>query len=167
MNNNVLVFDAETKSATMDLATLDRTIKFEDYSGRMSESRPIDHSDLIKRIFAVANNRTDWKPVLNDIVVKHDKCRRIKWAGEVDQCPIENYFIERLVARIDFTGSESMMDVQDASGLMSVAVSYNEKGIQVAFGHKVSMCQNLNVFGDFVFSTYGAGRNKLNFSKGM
>src|SRR5690606_16496175 len=72
-----------------------------------------------------------------------------------------------LVLKVGFSGSKSFEDFPDAKGSMAVGISYSEKGIQMAFGHNVSVCQNLNVFGQNVFSTYGDKANKVSFEKGM
>lgn len=164
----VLAFEPENKSAEITLDDLDRTIKLEDGGGKLPTSAPIHHADLIKRVMEVSHKHlTKFEPVLSPIVIKQNNCKRVLWKGAADQCPIDKYMIERLVLKIKYKGSGQFAEVPDAKGQMAVGISYTEKGIQMAFGHNVSVCQNLNVFGGNVFSTYGDKSNRVPFDKGM
>lgn len=161
-----LVFETQNKSAIIQLEDLDRTIKLEEAGGSLPPSAPIHHSTLIKQIMEISHKHlTKFNPKTGNITIKQNNCKRIMWKGEASECPITNYLVERLVMKVGYVGSKSFEDVPDAKGSMAVGISYTEKGIQMAFGHNVNVCQNLNVFGDTVFSTYGSG--KVPFEKGM
>jgi hypothetical protein len=164
-----LLFDAENKSATIELPELDRTIKLEDAGGKLKPTAPVHHAELIKNVIELSHKHlgSGITPVLTPMVIKQANSKRIQWKGEADKCPMENYLIERLVAKIQFKGSGQFADFPNAKGTMAVGISYTEKGIQMAFGHNVNICQNLNVFGDTVFSTYGDKDNRVPFDKGM
>jgi hypothetical protein len=49
---------------------------------------------------------------------------------------------------------------------MAIGVSYNEKGISMAFGSNVWVCSNQNIFGDNIMHTFGGDR-KVPFEKMM
>lgn len=161
-----LVFDPQHKSAIIQLEDLDKTIKLEEAGGSLPASAPIHHSDLIKEIMTISHKHlTKFNPKTGNITIKQNNCKRIMWKGKPDECPIDKYLVERLVMKVGYVGSKSFEEVPDAKGSMAVGISYTEKGIQMAFGHNVNICQNLNIFGDTVFSTYGAG--KVPFEKGI
>lgn len=164
-----LTFDTENKSATIELNDLDRTIKLEDAGGKLTASSPVHHAELIKNVIELSHKHLGQgiEPILTPMVIKQGNSKRIQWKGEADKCPMENYLIERLVAKIQFKGSGQFADIPTAKGTMAVGISYTEKGIQMAFGHNVNICQNLNVFGDNVFSTYGDKNSRVPFDKGM
>jgi len=163
-----LAFDAENKSATIELVDLDRTIKFEDAGGKLPASAPVHHADLIKHVMELSHKHlTTYSPQVSPIVIKQNNCKRILYTGPADQCPIEKFVIERLVVKIGFKGTKAFEGIKDSEGSMAVGISYTEKGIQMAFGHNVKICQNLNVFGPNVFSTYGSGDNRVPYEKGI
>jgi hypothetical protein len=165
---DTLIFDPESKTVPINIATLDKTIKMEDAGGKLTAACPIHHSDLIKRVVELSNTHlTKYEPIIGDIVIKKDNCKRIMWTGLAEECPVDKYLVERLVMKIQYKGAGLFKDEPDAKGTMAVGISYTEKGIQMAFGHNVSVCQNLNVFGERVFSTYGGGNSKMAFDKGM
>jgi hypothetical protein len=160
-----LQFDND-KASIITLEDLDRTLKLEDGNGKLPKSAPIDHANLIKKLVEMAGQYVPKRKVqVGKITVKQQNCKRIMWKGDADQCPLENYLVERLVVKIGFGDTKSFAGVEDAEGSMAIGVSYNEKGIQMAIGHNVRVCSNLNVFGENVFSTYGTG--SVPFEKGL
>jgi hypothetical protein len=161
-----LTFGKEDKACLIALEDLDRTMKLEDANGKLPKSAPIDHANLVKKLIVMAKEYAPGnKPVIGPITVKQANCKRMMWKGNIDECPLEHYLVERLVLKVGFGGTKSFEDREDTSGSMAIGLSYNEKGIQMAVGHNVRICQNLNVFGENVFSTYGAG--SVPFEKGM
>lgn len=164
--SKILTFDNETKSTILTLEELDQTLKMEDGNGKLPKSAPIDHANFIKLLIEMAGRYSpDRKVAIAPIVVKQNNCKRIMWKGAADECPLENYQVERMVVKLGFGGTKSFKGIEDAEGSMAIGVSYNEKGLQVAFGHNVNICQNLNVFGENVFTTYGAG--SVPYEKGL
>jgi hypothetical protein len=163
---DTLIFDAD-KSAAIDLPTLDRTIKLESFRGR-TQLHPYTHADLLKKLVETSHKYTDYTPVIAPIIVKSDRCRRREWQGKDEDCPVENYVVDRLITKIDFLETETYKDDETARGEMSVALAYTEKGVQIGFGHKVRICQNMNIYGDRIFSTYNDKRLKaMKFEDGM
>jgi hypothetical protein len=102
------------------------------------------------------------------IVIRENYCqvdrKKIK-AGSALQ--LEDYIIKRFVTKIElpmpaFPGTPNQMHPAIA---LTYAYSDNAKGIQVAFGENVSVCENLSAFGKYHFSTFGG--NRLPFDEGM
>lgn len=161
-------FDSKTKSAIIDLPTLERTIKLEDAGGKLPRTCPIEHSNLLMELFYMAQDYTGKKVTVKPLTIREGNVRRIRRTGadKNSPCPVESYVVERLVGKIQID-SFMFPDIDNAHGAMSIAVSYTEKGIQIAFGHNVFACDNLNIFGEHMFSTYGGNHNKMDYSKGM
>lgn len=165
---DILTFEPENKSAILTLEDLDKTLKFEDGGGKLPASAPIAHADLLKKIVEMSTTlMPKHAAVMAPIVVKQQNCKRIMWSGPADECPLTNYSVERMVAKVGFKGSVGFKGVENAEGSMAIGVSYNEKGIQIAFGHNVRVCSNLNIFGENIFSTYGSGTTRVPFEKGI
>ena len=58
-------------------------------------------------------------------------------------------------------GTIRLMDSGDKESQGMLAISYHQKGIQVAYGQNISVCQNMSIFGaDNVMSTYAFGVNQ-------
>lgn len=167
-----LSFDESNGSSTIDLPTLDCTIKLEEATGGLSSAAPIEHAELFKELLETGHRKLQgFKPLLMPITIRKTNCNRIKWKGEPDKCPVENYWIKRLVAKISFVPAEGKVipfnDDRQTRGTMAIGVCYNERGIQLAFGHNVGICDNMNVFGEKVVSTYGSDRFKVAYDKAM
>lgn len=165
MNNEILVFSEDTKSAVIDIKTLDRTIKLEEANGKMPATAPMEHVELINTLVSEASARLKSKAAIMPITIKQANCKRIMWKGEKDKCPVENYLIERVALKIKLDDKIIFPDRLSANGGMQIGVIYSEKGIQVALGHNVSVCDNLNIFGENMFSTFGP--EKISLEKGL
>lgn len=59
------------------------------------------------------------------------------------------------------TGQITIPALNDSESVSSVAISFHQKGIQVAFGQRVHVCSNMSIFGESVFSTYGDNAIKI------
>lgn len=168
---NYLEFDEINKASVIDLDTLDRTIKLEDGAGRLSPAAPLEHVTLFRNLMDMAGSKLkSFRPDLSAITIRQANCKRIKWRGPAAECPIENFLVERVVTKIRFYPVREPLNwigEEDTEGTMAIGISYNERGIQLAFGHNVSVCQNLNVFGQKVVSTYGSDQYKMSFDKTM
>lgn len=166
-----LKFDESTEACAIDLDTLNRTLKMEDAGGGLPRSAPIEHSNLLIDLIDLAKKHAKgFFPVLQPIIINQKNCRRIKWRKDQGDCPVENYQVERLVAKILFKPENNgplFVGQEDAEGHMAAAVSYNERGIQLAFGNNVSICQNLNIWGENIISTYGSGKRKSDFDTAL
>jgi len=156
MTNTILWKDSY---AELDVPTLKRTVRYELAKGGLRKAAPIEHFQLLENIVEMTQIATKREVQLDPIICTEAQALRMMWAGKREECPAENYLIQRLLTRIQIQDENEDLN-------MSIAVAYNESGIQVAFGTNVRICTNLNIFGGTLWSTYGS-RNKVPFDKGM
>lgn len=136
------------KVVALQLPELRETVRMEQARGGLSTNRPIEHFNFLDEIGKGLTRRSiDY--TLDDIMVPETGTKRIMWTGEKEQCPLQNYLVEQLVTRINLnvTGETELNP--------SIAVAYNDRGIQIAFGTNVRVCSNMNVYGENFISTYG------------
>ncbi len=144
----------------MDLSTLARTAKYELAKGSLPASRPIEHYQLLDNLTNIASKIPNVRVEQEDIYAAEAQAMRVMWSGAKNECPVENYLIQRITTRIHLKyASDSDMN-------MAIGVSYNEKGISMAFGSNVWVCSNQNIFGDNIMHTFGGDR-KVPFEKMM
>jgi hypothetical protein len=162
-----LVFDEKTKCAYLTVEELGQTMLLEDANGKLPRLTPVEHVTVLNDVLnltAQYNLQVDQKP----LVISENNVRRLKWKGPKNDCPLENYLVERLVTKFELSNMGSLEYEADAAGKMAVAVAYTEAaGIQIAFGHNVAICQNLNIWGENIFSTSGNDKSKVSYEKGM
>ena len=72
---------------------------------------------------------------------------------DVDK-PIEAHLIRKLVTKIN-------LDSKDEDKGMSIAIGYNQRGYQVAYGVHVFACANMSIWGDNYLQTYGNHRTEM------
>lgn len=144
--------------AELDLATLKRTAKYELAKGSLPASRPIEHAHLIENLCNIASKVPNIQVDVEKIYAAEGQAMRVMWQGKKDECPVENYLIQRITNRIH------LKHVSDNEFNMAIGLSYNEKGISMAFGSNVWVCSNQNVFGDNIMHTFGGDR-KVPFDK--
>lgn len=155
--NDILEF--EKGIAMIDNETLSQSIKYEMAKGGLPKSRPVEHFQLLNEIEEMAS-KIDGGVIVKPkpIYVAEKSTLRMMWDGPKEECPIDKYLIQRLTTSLDIVS-------QSDNGIsMSIALSYNEKGISLAFGPKVFACSNMNIFGDNLMRTYG-GQDKIPFDK--
>ena len=72
--------------------------------------------------------------------------------------PLEAYLIRKLVTRIHLTSpdGESYGDRN-----MALAIGYNQRGYQLAYGVNVHVCSNMSIWGDNYMQTYGTHRTEM------
>ncbi len=154
----VSTLDFEKGYCEMNLATLSRTMKMEFATGKPQPSRPVNHFELIERLAQQAMKRAgDVEVNVQQVIAAEAQARRLQWAGEKGKCPVENYYIERVVTKIVLL-RPSRPEIS-----MALAFSFNERGISIAFGPEVRVCSNQNIFGDNIVTTYGS--KKVPFEK--
>jgi len=155
---NTLTF--EKGLTTINRETLTRSASYELAKGTLPNSRPIPHYELLDKIIQRASKLQGITITEDPIYATEGQSLRVMWPGEKDKCPVENYLIQRLVTRIQLKSST------DNEMNMAIGVGYNEKGITMAFGPNIWVCQNQNVFGQNIMHTFGGDR-KVPFDKMM
>lgn len=166
---NHIIFDKATKTATISLDQLERTTSLASATGRLSKTAPVEHSAFIRKILELSAY-ADVDALLEPLVVKENNIRRLQQHQNKDlplaNWPLEHYLVQRITTKIVFQ-DPFFTNREDAKGSLAIGISYTEKGIQVAFGHNVFVCSNLNVFGENFFSTFGNEKNRVPFEKGL
>jgi hypothetical protein len=162
-----LSFDEKTKFAYITREQLSRTMTLEDANGKLPKATPIEHFKLLEALELMAEETGHTiKP--QPIAICESNVRRLQWKGSKESCPISNYLVERLVTKLELVNLSSFEGQSDAAGTMAIAMSYTDRGgIQIAFGHNVIICGNLNIWGDTIFGTTGKDRHSTDFMKGM
>jgi len=146
--------------ATMDVPTLGKTARYELAKGSLPASRPIEHYQLIENIINSASKIPGIVVTPENIFAAEGQAMRVMWQGKKDECPIENYLIQRITTRVHLKHTD------DNEFNMAIGISYNEKGISMAFGSNVWVCSNQNIFGENIMHTFGGDR-KVPFDKMM
>ena len=141
--------------------TLRSTARYELAKGGLRAVAPVEHFMLLDKIEEMVYKHTGITPVQEPITIEQNQSLRLMWNGAKDQCPTQNYLIQRATTKLNINHPS------DTEHNMTVGVSYSEKGIQVAFGTNVRVCSNLSVFGENVFSTWGDKAARVPFDKGM
>lgn len=154
----ILTFDKGIAEISLD--TLKRSASYELAKGSLPPTRPIAHHDIISEIADKATSINGITVKVDPILATERQSMRVMWAGSKEECPIQNYLIQRMTTRVQLISNT------DTEFNMAVGISYHEKGISMAFGPNVWVCSNQNVFGDNIMHTYG-NLNKVPFDKMM
>ena len=141
--------------ATLDLPTLDRTVKYEMAKGGLPRNRPIEHFKLIRDIQSNIKDNTKLDSTIDTIYTSERQAMRVMYEGDPEDCPIENYLLQRVVTKLLIN--------DDSNGFRgAVGISYTDRGIQLAFGTHVNVCSNMMIWGQNFMSTFGT--NKVGFN---
>lgn len=148
-NAEYLPFSQEDNVLNISLPALQRTLNYEDHNGKLPLARPVEHHELIN---SLCNKVVDagFTPEIESIYIKDSYSRRIGWKDKSLVCPIENYMIDRLICKIVINRNE-----EDSEHRSSIALSYSERGIEIAMGINVFTCTNFNIFGNKRIATFG------------
>lgn len=147
-------FEKDQKSKPIKLKLLEQSVRVEDNLGRAYKTRPVQAWSLLKMIAGMLKTseigfkahpvmvRSDSSGVaLNDI----DRTEN-KWNKSMS--PINKWIFDQLITKIDIPHIGN----NDVNG--TIAVSYTSKGINVALGLNVSICDNLCILGGQQVRTY-------------
>ena len=141
--------------ATLDLPTLDRTVKYEMAKGGLPRNRPIEHFKLIRDIQSNIKGNTKLDSKIDTIYTSERQAMRVMYEGDPEDCPIENYLLQRIATKL-------LVSTKGNEFKAAVGISYTDRGIQLAFGTHVNVCSNMMIWGQNFMSTYGA--NKVGFN---
>lgn len=158
---NELLFDKPT--AAINLDTLRNSATHLLVGGSMPSTRPVQHYDFLTWIHQLYEDTLGKEMLMSPIHISGRHSKRIRTSpSEIinpkDPCPIERLNINRLVTSI-FDNDKTIVGGEEF--VPSIAVSYTEKGIEVAMGTKAWACANMNIFGAKRWATYGS--NKVSF----
>ena len=130
--------------------------------GGMPSYRPVMHHEFFTYISQHIEDKIG-DVTMSPIYVSGRHTTRVNFDGTAkDACPLSKLLIERCVVSITGNISTTLtLGESNGDGIIptklspSVAISYNDKGISVAFGTKVWACSNMCIFGERSISTYG------------
>lgn len=146
--------EAPVLAITNDL--LQRTFCWADVEDSLPPSRPVEHYQFISSLMDNISIH-GYEPKLENIYIKNAHVKKRMWKNKEVECPPENYFIERLVGKINIIRNE---EANKEFG-SSLAFSFSERGIELAWGLNVWNCTNFNIFGARRVATYG--NNKMTY----
>ena len=141
--------------ATLDLPTLDRTVKYEMAKGGLPRNRPIEHFKLIRDIQSNIKDNTKLDSTIDTIYTSERQAMRVMYEGDPETCPIENYLLQRIATKL-------LISTKGNEFKAAVGISYTDRGIQLAFGTHVNVCSNMMIWGQNFMSTYG--KDKVGFN---
>jgi hypothetical protein len=157
-----LNFNKQT-TAAINLETLRNTIASLNVGGTLPKNRPVAHHDFITWISQEFEDALQVDAIIEPIHISARHSQRIKvdpneFINPKDPMPINRLHVQRLVTKIY---SPIVVNVGQEKICPSIAISYNEKGIEIAYGANVWACANMNIFGKSRWSTYG--RDGINY----
>jgi hypothetical protein len=163
-----IVFDPKNKAASLTLQDLTKTADIENHMGELPKQCPVPPSILLGDIFAKIRKATGLEPEAQPIVIREQYCQILNNYKKQDRQPeLSDYVVTRFVTKIllpmdEFIGTPDHMRP-------GIAFTYSNnntaKGMQLAFGENVSVCDNLCAWGKYHFSTYGG--QKVEFEQGV
>jgi hypothetical protein len=156
-----IIFGKDEKTKEISLDVLKKTLNLADpYTGKLPESRPMEHYQFIETIAEMAyknNLKFEMEPIY---IGKGES----DWIKELDRERLglpESYIIRRVITKLNISSPGYLKEDFGTS----IAVGYNEKGVQGAIGVNVRICSNMCIFGGRLMTTYG--NNRMPFSKLM
>lgn len=164
---NAIQFNQKDRSAELTIQQLAQTMRLGDSMGVMPKQVPVQPGELLVQMMEKLHEYTGLKPIEKPIVIREPYCQtNLNKMQSKQALDYPDYLIKRFVTKIElpmdtFTGPDTMRP-----GIaLTYAYTDSIKGIQVAFGENVAVCDNLTAFGPYQFSTYGG--NKVGFEEGM
>jgi len=153
-----IIFHKGQKTIPIDLETLERTRDYE-----RGNKFPESHHELIRNILNLITIEGLTAEVAELFVAKtpgmYPKDKEIAFRTDINtKYDTRGVDIENLVAKINFTG-----ELANDESCQSIALSYNKSGIEVSFGTNISVCSNMNIFGENYLSNHGS--DSINFKK--
>lgn len=141
-------FDPSEQVKVIPLEDLRESRSILDFTGRSPKNRPVEPVELIEQLVAMCNeNRIIHN--LDEIYVDKNNSRPTRQGQKEVSYDIGNWLFERILTRISFH------DGNDAFN-SAIGISYNEKGITLAFGTNVKICSNMSILHrDHCISTFG------------
>jgi hypothetical protein len=167
MTDKVEVFkfeDKRAKIATIDLDMLSKSGSLRSATSNVpGPTRPLQSWELIRNIIEIANSNTP-SCELAPIWVERKNALRLTTEEEetelgIDETntPINKWVFNHVLTQININPEKAVKGYNP-----SIAVSFNQHGIQVVWGLNVHVCSNLSIFGENRISTYGPDRTPFN-----
>jgi len=141
----------------MTIEDLKMTLTEEDLSGR--KSKIITHYDLIPKLenMLLEKGYTLGK---NEIIVAKKGLRRLPKLDPTDEYVLDSILVKNLVS------SFNISSLENEEMNMRIGLSYNDRGVALAFGTNIKVCSNMTIIGAKNM-IYSYGPNKVPFDKFM
>lgn len=147
-------FEKDEKSKAIPLTLLQESVRVEDNLGKAYRTRPIQAWSFLTMIATMLKD-ADVGFKAHPIIVRADSSGVA--LNDVDRadnkyskamCPINKWIFDQLITKIDIPHVGN----NDVNG--TIALSYTKRGISVALGLNVSICDNLCIMGGQQMRTY-------------
>ncbi len=156
------VLFGKTPTLPINLEVLSQTLSARGLTGVMPRNRPMEHHSFLTFLSQEFEDKLGENVVMEPIIISKTHANTITEPGEYirkdEPIPLNKLLVNRLVTKIY---SPNKIEIDGEEFCPAFAVSYNEKGIEVAYGTNVWACANLNIFGKTRWSTYGT--NKISY----
>lgn len=162
--SEVFVFPKAAKVATIELETLKQSSMIRSAgSNNPGISRPLQSWELIERVQEMIelNKRPyDQKDIWVELRASNRILTQQEMANGLNETntPIDKWMFDHVLTKIDIVPNKPVDGLSP-----SVAISFNQRGIQITWGMHVFVCQNLCIYGENQISTYGP--QKMPFTK--
>lgn len=164
---NAISFNPKDKSALLTYEQVAQTMKLGDSYGSMPKQVPVQPGELLVQIKDMIKQHSGLDIIQQPVVIREPYCQtNLNKVKSNVPLEYEDYLLKRFVTKFNlpltaFEGEDKM----SASFALTYAYTDNVKGIQIAFGENVHVCDNLCAYGQYHFSTYGNSR--ISFEEGM
>jgi len=154
--SEVFVFPKTAKVATIGLETLKQSSMIRSAgSNNPGISRPLQSWELIERVREMIelNKRPyDQKDIWVELRASNRILTQQEMANGLNETntPIDKWMFDHVLTKIDIVPKKVVEGLSPA-----VAISFNQRGIQITWGMNVFVCQNLCIYGENQISTYG------------
>lgn len=140
----------------VQIAQLEKSIRVEGKHGRILQTRPVQSWNVLKFIMGLMiqqNMNYTMEHIYvqkrNSFPMINDQDKNLGYNRE--NCPINKWMFDKVVS--SFIVPNVGSDLVDAR----IGVSFNEDGIQLAFGLNVRVCSNFAILGGELMSTFKSG----------
>jgi hypothetical protein len=150
-----LLFNNKERVETLTLDELKKTnIAHADL--QRSRTTPVAHYELIDTLMSILTEAGQ-APVL-DVIYATNQGGSTALRNIEEQYGNQKNILQAWLLR-KITGKIFIPRLETEDMKISIAFAYHDKGIDVAFGHDVSVCSNMSIFGSHILHTYGANQN--------
>lgn len=166
--SNAIQFDQKDKSAILTYEQLAQTMKLGDSAGNMPRQVPVQPGELLVTVKDMIKRYAGADIIEDNIIIREPYCQtNLSKVHKGEPLQIEDYLIRRFVTKFRIPGLIFNREGEDIMPAIALTYAYTDsiKGIQIAYGENVSVCDNLTAFGPYHFSTYGNSR--VTFEEGM
>lgn len=149
-------FTPDQTVGEITLSQLEKSIRVEGKHGRVLQTRPVQSWNVMEFIIglltqAEVNHTMEhiYVQKRNSFPMINDADKKIGYSREI--CPINKWLFDKIA--VSFLVPNVGNDLAGAR----IGMSFNEDGIQIAFGMHVHVCSNFAIMGGQIMSTFRRG----------